>query len=118
MKIIEEQIKTCPICNMDTKQYRNAKKYNWLMHIFLTLITGGVWLIFLLFPFLKTIMTTEIGNSNKGWICTVCNNIDKSKKVEVKNESFMESLTSYLLGFGAIVIIVTIVIFIISLLVK
>ncbi len=66
MKIIEEQIKTCTICNMDTKQHRNGEKYNWLMHIFFTCITLGLWLIILSFSFFKTIITAEIGSSNKG----------------------------------------------------
>ncbi len=73
IKIIEEMM-YCRKCNKNTLHRKNSKQMSWLMHLFLTVITAGAWLIiWLLILGYHAISkaTTALGNS---WICSECGN--------------------------------------------
>ena len=70
-KVLEE-MRYCKNCQRQTLQRKNSKQMSWLMHLFLTVITAGLWLIVWIIMLLwhtinKT--ATAIGSS---WICSVC----------------------------------------------
>jgi uncharacterized protein (DUF983 family) len=49
MEYVQEKIKFCKKCNRNTKHYRNAKKPNYLLHLILIIVTGGLWIVPFLF---------------------------------------------------------------------
>lgn len=68
----------CPACNKRTKVYSNKpeKKTNHILHLLLSIVTLGVWLlVWALLP----ILTYEIGGDS-GWRCVECGN--KQVKVD------------------------------------
>jgi len=70
-KVIEE-IRFCKKCNKETLQRKNSKQMSWLMHLFLTVITLGVWLaiwvVLLIFHALNKTATAAVSS----WVCSVC----------------------------------------------
>lgn len=67
-KAIEETLKHCSKCNRKTVHLRNTNKTGlimFLVHIVLTVITTGVWLILLV---IWLILNAKIG----GWTCNEC----------------------------------------------
>lgn len=46
---VEQQMIFCPREQKTTLFYRNTKSRNWIMHIILVLVTGGLWLLAMLF---------------------------------------------------------------------
>ncbi len=69
-KIIEEQLKHCRKCDKTTKHHRNNAKssgFMLLIHIILTLVTVGVWLVLII---IWKILNAKIG----GWKCSECGN--------------------------------------------
>jgi uncharacterized protein (DUF983 family) len=70
MKYLEETLKQCKHCGKQTKHHRTNSKPGFgmiLLHIILTVITSGLWLLLLLPYYL---FTTKIG----GWSCSECSN--------------------------------------------
>lgn len=64
---MEQKMMYCNICKRRTMHYRNNKEMSWLMHLFLTLITAGMWLIVWVIIALWHILTKPIG----GWVCSI-----------------------------------------------
>ena len=60
---VEQQLIFCPREQRNTLFHRNAKSRNWIMHIILVLVTGGLWLIAMLFM--------KSGGSGV-WTCSQC----------------------------------------------
>jgi len=68
MKHIEQKVKHCNTCNKQTLHYKNSSKINWLLHIFLVIVTAGVWII----PFLLiVILGANVWDSEK-FVCSSC----------------------------------------------
>ena len=70
-KVIEEMM-FCNKCNKVTLHRKNSKQMSWLMHLFLAIITLGLWIIvwiFLLFLHLINKSATSVSNR---WICSEC----------------------------------------------
>jgi hypothetical protein len=67
-KVIE-QLKDCKTCKRKTLQYKNTKEMSWLMHLFLALITAGLWLIVWFFLLVWHGLTKPIGGK---WVCSQC----------------------------------------------
>ncbi len=67
-KAVEETIKKCRKCKKKTVHMRNTNKMGlgmFLVHLVLTVITAGVWLVLLI---IVMILNTRIG----GWTCSEC----------------------------------------------
>lgn len=67
-KSIEEKLKHCAKCKRSTVHRRNHNSTGlvmFLVHLVLTVVTMGVWLVLLV---IYKIMTTKIG----GWSCSEC----------------------------------------------
>jgi hypothetical protein len=69
MQKIEQKLLECDKCGKTTVHHRNIKKYNWLLHIFMVIITGTLWLIPLFFILLFS------DKSKDKFICSSCGNI-------------------------------------------
>jgi uncharacterized integral membrane protein len=70
-KIIEK-IKKCNNCKKETIHKKNSKQMNWIMHLSLTIMTGGIWiLIIILILIWHSINKSKTAFFNK-WICTEC----------------------------------------------
>ena len=67
---VEQQLMFCQHDQKTTLHYRNAKKRNWILHIVLALITGGLWLIVMLFLALTS-------GSKDLWTCSQCGTTQK-----------------------------------------
>ena len=68
MKTIKQEVRQCQQCGRATMHYKNGKKINWLLHIFLFIITAGLWII----PFIIIVfLGMNIYDSNK-WVCSIC----------------------------------------------
>jgi len=70
--VLLEEMKYCENCGYDTLHRKNAKKMSWILHILLSIITMGGWIIiwgllFLWHIFNKT--ATSLANS---WTCSTC----------------------------------------------
>ncbi len=68
-KVIEQSLMFCPNCNKKTMHYKETKKLSWLMHLVLTLITGGLWLAFLFITMIWHVFTKKIGGKRT---CSNC----------------------------------------------
>lgn len=66
MKKLVDTLAWCDKCQENTIHIRNEKRINWLMHIFLIFVTGGVWLI----PFIFMVILND--KSKEKWHCTLC----------------------------------------------
>lgn len=67
-KVIEEQLKYCSKCGKTTKHHRNNTKssgFMLLVHLVLTVVTTGIWLVFII---IWKLLNTKIG----GWKCSEC----------------------------------------------
>lgn len=67
-KAVEETVKHCKHCKRKTKHIRNTEKTGlimFLVHIALTIVTAGVWLVILV---IWLILNAKIG----GWTCSEC----------------------------------------------
>lgn len=67
-KAIEETLKHCKKYGKTTRHLRNTNKTGpvmFLVHLVLTVVTGGIWLIFLV---VWMLLNTKIG----GWKCGEC----------------------------------------------
>ena len=68
-KVIEQSLAFCPNCNKKTMHYKETKKLSWLMHLVLTIITGFLWLIFLVLTMIWHMFTKKIGGKRT---CSNC----------------------------------------------
>ena len=68
MKTIDSRVMHCATCGHDTVHVRNATSVNWIMHLFMTIITFGVWLIVAIPVLLFSLCKVNVG----GWRCSVC----------------------------------------------
>lgn len=68
MKTVKQELRHCEKCGHATLHHKNSKKINWLLHIFLTIITAGLWVV----PFvLIVLLSMNVWDSSK-WTCHVC----------------------------------------------
>ena len=67
--VISESMKMCSTCGHTTLHRRNDKKINWVMHIVLILITGGIWGFFLGIAIGWRVLTFKVGGKST---CSVC----------------------------------------------
>lgn len=59
----------CPTCGRETKHHKNSKQMSWVMHLVLTILTAGIWLIFLMLTMIWHGLTKpKFGK----WTCSVC----------------------------------------------
>ena len=68
-KKVAQQLRHCDNCGRDTLHFKNTKEMSWLMHIGLTIITGGLWLGFWIVTTIYHGLTKPIGVA---WTCSVC----------------------------------------------
>ncbi len=74
MKKVLEEERHCEICQIKTTQLKNSVTLNWILHISLTLISFGIYLVlfvYVLITHLKHKSETAMCNI---WVCTNCNN--------------------------------------------
>ena len=72
--ILLEEMMSCAQCGHDTLHRKNAKKMSWILHIILSVVTMGGWLIIWGLLFLWHIINktgTALANS---WTCSNCGN--------------------------------------------
>jgi len=69
-KQIATSIKYCEQCERKTVHMREARRINWLMHLVLTLVTLGLWVIVFAVVLILHPLTTPLGR--KTWICQNC----------------------------------------------
>lgn len=70
-KVIEE-IKFCKNCNKETLHRKNSKQMSWLMHLFLTVITVGAWLVIWLLMLGWHAISKTATAVGSHWVCSVC----------------------------------------------
>ena len=70
-KIIEE-MKHCEKCGIDTIHRKNSKQMSWLMHLFLVVITFGVWIIIWILILLWHTINKSVTAIGNRWVCSKC----------------------------------------------
>lgn len=68
MKTVKQELKQCKQCERQTPHNKNDKKINWLLHIFLVIVTAGLWLI----PFILVVLLGMNIWSSEKWVCGSC----------------------------------------------
>lgn len=68
MKTIKQELKPCKQCERQTLHQKNSSNINWLLHIFLTIVTAGLWII----PFLLIVFLGMNVWDREKWVCSVC----------------------------------------------
>ena len=75
----EETSKYCTFCQRDILARRSIQRVNDILHLLLTLVTGGLWLLVWIF------MSKEVGE----WRCSSCGKVipeeEKVKKTPILN---------------------------------
>lgn len=66
---IQESLDFCPTCNRKTVHLKQTKQMSWLVHLFLAVITGGLWLIVWAFMVIWHGLTKPIGGKKT---CSQC----------------------------------------------
>ena len=93
MKYVQEKILPCSICNRDTKHFRNSTKPNWLLHLLLVIITGGLWIVGVVF-----ILMFDIELWGEPFVCSVCG--------EKYSSEFQSTLEKIALWIGLLLVLV------------
>lgn len=70
---VEQQMMFCPNEGKPTLHYRNNKEMSWVMHVVLSIFTGGLWLIFWMFTAFFHVLTKPIAGK---WTCSQCGGLD------------------------------------------
>lgn len=68
-KSIQKSLEWCENCNKKTIHFRETKQMSWLMHLVLTIFTGGIWLIFFLLTSVFHVFTKPMGGKKT---CSQC----------------------------------------------
>ncbi len=70
--VVRQEIKYCETCGHDTVHIKSGQKMNWVLHIILTVITAGLWLIVWFFIFIYH-MIMDVGKDMASrWTCSKC----------------------------------------------
>ena len=77
MKVIEQEIKYCVNCEKQTLHMRNGTKHNWVKTLVLTILTGGLYIFWLLF----TAPIPGTGSKKSAWVCSTCSIEEGSRAV-------------------------------------
>ncbi|KIM05737.1 MAG: hypothetical protein KU28_09560 [Sulfurovum sp. PC08-66] len=71
---VMEKVLYCDKCGHDTLHRKNAKKMSWLLHLFLAVITAGIWLIVWGLLFTWHIFNKSMTSLAESWTCSNCGN--------------------------------------------
>ena len=69
MKKVNETLKICRICNRTTIHHRNTKEMSWVAHLFLTIVSLGLWFFIWVPIAIWHGLTKPIGGE---WSCSRC----------------------------------------------
>jgi len=67
--VLEQQLLPCRNCGKKTIHHRNAERFNWILHVVLTIVTLGLWLAVVAFLLIANLFV-----SHDGWECSECGN--------------------------------------------
>jgi hypothetical protein len=70
-KVIEKML-FCKQCNKETLHRKNSKQMSWIMHLVLTILTAGGWLIFLAILFIWHTINKSATAITNSWVCAEC----------------------------------------------
>ena len=106
--VVKQELKYCKECERTTLHMRNGKEINWIKHLFLTLITFGFWLIWLLLKLIGKGFTSPILGTGKAnhWVCSVCgvmegqSKVSKAQYITEKNKEKRNQRLRYMVFVG------------------
>lgn len=99
METLAKRRQTCPHCGHTTTFCQKREAVNWLLHLIMMMITGGLWIpVFLL---AVSFSVVKIGFIQADWVCSECGYIDRdalNKRRRVLKAVSLAWLLFY--GFG------------------
>ena len=69
---VVEKMKFCRRCHKKTFQRKNSIQMNWLMHLFLAVITAGGWVFIWGLMFIWHVFNKTATSIISHWVCSVC----------------------------------------------
>ena len=69
---VAQQMMFCKSCGKQTLHQKNIKEMSWLMHLVLTIFTGGIWLIIWVLMFLWHMVAKPASAVANRWVCSQC----------------------------------------------
>lgn len=66
---VEEKVLHCKNCKRNTLHYKNTKEMSWMMHLFLSIITLGIWIPIWFLLMVVHLLTKPIGGN---FTCSSC----------------------------------------------
>jgi CHASE3 domain sensor protein len=70
-KVIE-RMRACEGCAKTTLQRKNSKEMSWLLHLFLAIITGGIWILIWLVMLIWHTFNKSATAVISRWVCSEC----------------------------------------------
>ena len=70
--VVKQEMRYCKNCGHETMHLKNAKKMSWIVHLLLTIITGGFWLIIWIPLTILHIFNKSLTSLASSWTCSVC----------------------------------------------
>lgn len=65
--VVEQRLIFCPHEQKKTIHHRNVERLNWILHIILSVLTLGLWLMVVIFLVIANLFVTH-----DGWSCSQC----------------------------------------------
>ena len=65
--VVEQRLLKCSSQGKKTVHHRNADRFNWILHIILSVVTLGLWLFVLAF-----LLFAKLFGQHYGWECAEC----------------------------------------------
>ncbi|WP_111860015.1 hypothetical protein [Acinetobacter sp. CFCC 10889] len=71
-KKVAQQMMMCNSCGRKTLHQKNTKEISWLMHLVLTIFTGGLWLIVWVLILMWHAIAKPASAAVNRWVCSQC----------------------------------------------
>jgi ribosomal protein L37AE/L43A len=100
METIEKRVHKCPQCGKSSRFYQKRESINWLLHLIMMIITGGLWIP--VFFLIVSFNLLKIGFIRGEWSCANCGYIDRDalkERQKVLKAVSLAWLAFYSVGF-------------------
>jgi|26BtaG_2_1085354.scaffolds.fasta_scaffold00621_7 hypothetical protein len=65
--VVEQRLLKCSEQGKITVHHRNAERFNWVLHIVLSILTIGLWVLVIVF-----LLVANLFVHHDGWACSEC----------------------------------------------
>ena len=90
METLAKTRKSCPHCGKITTFQQKRESINWVLHLLLMIVTGGLWIPVFLFAVAFSVV--RIGLIRGEWVCSECGYVDREAVMERRRAMKVVSL--------------------------